>query len=176
MIKRIFYSITALIFIVFSGVLLYRHLKYQEYKRSISNISSINYKELTLQETEFYNLGNYNCFLVFNSECHFCIDEIENVIDNIEIFKNVNFYLVSNQTEEELIEYHKDLEFLGLENFTILFDKNNVLLSFFDVPAIPSIFFYNKKGELLNCEIGFIEVSEIISIPKLLIDTDTQSD
>ena len=132
-----------------------KYFKYQEYKRSISNISSINYEALTLHGTEFYNKGNYNCFLVFNSNCNFCIDEIENIVDHIELFKDVNFYLVSKQTEEELIEYNEDSEFLGLENFTILHDKDRAISIFFGYPITPSIYMYNKEGVLINFKKGF---------------------
>jgi len=168
--KKIFFASIAIILVVFISIVLIKYLKQQEYKKSISNISSMNYKELTLKGVDFYDKGDYNCFIIFNSNCDLCIDEIEDIVDNIESFKNVNFYLVSNQTEEELIEYNEDSEFLGIENFTILYDKNEVFKKFFIAPEVPSIYFYNKKGELLEFKTGFTEISEIISMSNLKID------
>jgi peroxiredoxin len=164
--KKIFYAFVILVLTTFISVLFIKYYKYQEYQKSITNISSINYKELTIKGTTFYNKGNYNCFLVFNSNCEFCIDEIEDIVDNIELFKDVNFYLVSNQTEEELIEYNEDSEFLGLENFTILHDKDNAISIFFDYPITPSTFMYNKEDILIDFKKGFQQIYNLEKMKK----------
>lgn len=164
--KKIFYAFVILVLTTFISVLFIKYYKHREYKKSITNISSINYKELTIKGTTFYNKGNYNCFLVFNSNCEFCIDEIEDIVDNIELFKDVNFYLVSTQTEEELIEYNEDSEFMGLENFTILYDKNNVISNFFDYPITPSTFMYNKENILIDFKKGFQQIYKLEKMRK----------
>lgn len=156
--KKIFFATIAIILVAFISIVLINYLKHQEYKKSISNISSINYKEYTLRGVDFYDKGDYNCFIIFNSNCDFCMDEIEDIVDNIELFKDVNFYLVSNQTEEELIEYNEDSEFLGIENFTILYDKDSEILKFFNNPITPSTFMYSKEGMLIDFKKGYQQV------------------
>lgn len=156
--KKIFFATIAIILVVFISIMLIKYLKHQEYKKSISNISSINFKEFTLKGVKFYDKGDYNCFIIFNSNCDFCMDEIEDIVDNIELFKNVNFYLVSNQTEEALIEYNEDSEFLGVENFTILLDNNDDFNKFFNFPGTPSTYIYDKKGILIDFKKGYQQV------------------
>lgn len=155
--KKIFFIAFAVIGVVFFSVWIMRYSKHQKYRKSIHDISKINYKQLTLKETQFYNSGHYNCFIIFNSDCDFCLDEIEDIVDNIELFKNVNFYLVSNQSEENLLEYNEDSEFLDIKNFTILYDKDARLLEFFGFPHTPSTYVYNKENRLINYKNGFME-------------------
>lgn len=155
--KKILFITLILITITLTGLIVVKYFKSKAYKKSIYNISIVNYKQLALAKTPFYNKRDYNCFIIFNSNCEFCIDEIEDIVDNIELFKNINFYLVSDQLEEELIEYNEDSEFLDLENFTILHDKDARLLEFFGFPNTPSTYLYTKENKLINFKNGFME-------------------
>jgi len=159
--KKIFYTVAIIIILALTSVAITKYFKYQEYRKSISDISIINYKNLTLKGMEFYNKGSYNCFLIFNSNCDFCLDEIEDIIDNGKLFSDVNFYLVSDQTEEELLEYAKDSEFLEEDNFTILLDINNDINKFFNYPGNPSTFMYNNEGKLIDFKKGFLQFYDL---------------
>ncbi|MCF6168568.1 redoxin domain-containing protein [Lutibacter sp.] len=159
--KKIFYTVAIIIILTLTSIAITKYFKYQEYRKSISDISIINYKNLTLKGMEFYNKGDYNCFLLFNSDCNLCMDEIEDIVDNIKIFKDVNFYLVSNQTEEQLIEYSEDSEFLGLKNFTVLLDRNNDINKFFNYSGNPSTFMYDNDGKLIDFKKGFLQFYDL---------------
>jgi len=162
--KKLIIGFIALILVLILGLLLNKYLKMKRYKHQILNISALTLKNYTLKGTTYYNKGTINCIIIFNSNCNLCMDEIEDIVDNIDSFKNVNFYLVSNQTEKELIDYNTDSEFLGLKNFTILQDKNGDILKYFSYPLIPSTFIYNKNKKLIGYKNGFISFFDIKNI------------
>lgn len=165
-IKKTLYGLAfiTLVLLIFFGFKIY---KKQTYKNSIATMSNINLSKYALN-SKFYDSGSINCVMVFNTECGFCLDEIEDTVDNIEQFENVNFYLISNQPIEELNEYSKDSEFLGLQNFTIIHDKDQKLSKFFNSPVSPSTFVYTKDWELVDFRNGFIPTY----ILKDMISTD----
>lgn len=152
--KKVFYGLLAiaiLVLILFG----FKFYKKQIYKDSIATISNFELSDYALN-SEFHDSGSVNCLIIFNTECSFCLDEIEDIVDNIEHFEHVNFYLISDQSLETLNDYNEDSEFLGLENFTILHDKDRELLKFFDFPVSPSTFVYSKNGNLITYKNGFV--------------------
>jgi hypothetical protein len=158
--KKVVYIITLLVIALIS-LMLVKYWQHIKYKSSINDISEIDIKSHALKGMEYYSKGNFNCILIFNSNCEFCLDEIEDIVDNIDLFSNVNFYLVSTQTEKELLEYAKDSEFLEEDNFTILLDRNNNINKFFNFPGNPSTFMYNNDGKLIDFKKGFLQFYEL---------------
>lgn len=137
--------------------MLIKFWQHTKYKSSINDISTINIESHTLKGMSFYKKGDFNCYIFFNSNCDFCLNEIEDIVDNIDDFKDVNFYLISNENESELLEYNEDSEFLGIENFIILQDKNNLFNEFFNYPGNPSTYLYNKDNKLMDFKKGFLQ-------------------
>jgi len=138
--------------------------KVAQYEKSIVQLPEVNLLDYALDKDAFYNKGSIDCFLIFNSECGFCLDEIEDIVDNIEDFETVNFYLVSNESEEVLKEYKEDSEFLGLENFTIIKDKDELFYNFFKTTTIPSVYVYSNDGALIDYNQGFLPIYELKSM------------
>jgi len=162
--KNFIIGIILFISVLSFGLFVNKQLKVKRYRHQISNISALTLQNYTLKGTTYYDKGAINCIIVFNSNCNLCIDEIEDIVDNIDEFKKVNFYLVSNQTTKELIEYNEDSEFLGLNNFTILQDKNQEIYKYFSNPTLPSIFFYDKNKKLIDYKKGFVLIDELENI------------
>lgn len=159
--KKIIIGIISIGAIVFLVAFFVKYQKTQQYKKTIAKLPEVNLVDYALLRDAFYDEGTINCFLMFNSECGFCLDEIEDIVDNIESFEDVNFYLISNETEQSLMDYSEDSEFLGLENFTIIKDKDEFFHNFFNVSVTPSIFIYTKDGELINYNHGFLPLNKL---------------
>lgn len=153
-IKRLLYglSLITILVLIFFGFKVYKKVAYKD---SIASISSIQLSNYALN-SKFQNFGEINCLMIFHTDCSFCLDEIEDIVDNIEDFENVNFYLISIQSFEELYEYSKDSEFLGLKNFTIIHDSDQEFFKFFNYPVSPSTFVYSKEGNLITYRNGFV--------------------
>lgn len=156
--KKIVIGIIGFVIAIFFIVFFVKYKKKVEYRKAIEKFPKINLLDYALSNDKFYNKGNINCFLIFNSECDFCLDEIEDIVDNIDDFYNVNFYLISNQKKEVLLDYSEDSEFIGLDNFTIICDKENILHQFFNNQTVPSTYVYSDKGNLIDYKIGFTSI------------------
>lgn len=166
--KKIIIGIISIGVIVFSIAFFIKYQKQQEYKKTIAKLPEVNLVDYALFKDAFYDEGDLNCLLMFNTECGFCLDEVEDIVDNIEFFEEVNFYLISNETEQSLVEYSEDSEFLGLENFTILKDDNELFSTYFDTSVTPSVFVYKKSGELIAYNHGFLPIEKL----KLMISEE----
>jgi alkyl hydroperoxide reductase subunit AhpC len=152
--KIILFILATVVIILVIGVCVKMYQK-ESYKNSIATFPEIEVANYALN-SQYYNSGLINCFIIFHTECDFCLDEIEDIVDNIENFEHVNFYLVSIENNQVLSEYYQDSEFLGLTNFTIIQDKDQSILDFFNFPVSPSTFIYSKEGKLINYRNGFV--------------------
>lgn len=159
--KKIIIGILSLGLIVFIIAFVVKYQKVAHYKSTIATLPDVNLVDFALFKDAFYDEGTIDSFLIFNSECSFCLDEVEDIVDNIELFEHVNFYLVTNETEEHLKTYSEDSEFLGIENFTILKDDNEFFYNFFGKPVTPSIYVYSKDGNLIDYHNGFAPLHKL---------------
>lgn len=156
--KKILISAIVLSLTVFLLIFFIKYQKVSKYNKSISELPNIDFSNYTLTGDSPNLKGNINCFIMFNSECGFCMDEIEDIVDSIDEFSDVNFLLISNESKESLIEYSEDSEFYGLANFTILRDKDQMFNNFFKYETIPSTYTYSKDGILMNYKSGFVPI------------------
>ncbi|MGZ0016479.1 peroxiredoxin family protein [Yeosuana sp. AK3] len=155
--KKIILITSFFILISIVAALIYKISKTESYKISIAKLPNIALSKYAVNGN-FSMLGDVNCFLIFNTECSLCLDEIEDIVDNIDDFKYVKFYLISNETKDTLLEYAEDSEFLGLENFTILRDYDGAFYQFFNYKTTPSVYVYSRKGKLISYKNGYVPV------------------
>lgn len=145
----------------------YFYIKYQansQYEKSIQTFPNVMISDYALNPESIYTEGSINLYAFFNSECVFCLDEVEDIVDNMEGFEDVNIFLISDESEDVLKNYANDSEFLGIPNFTILIDKENKFSEFFKAKVTPSTFAYTKDGILIGYNFGFQSVDKLKSM------------
>lgn len=150
--------IVIVMLISFSAI---RYFQSNNYEKSIRNFPELELINYALNPNAFYDKGKVNCYIFFNTECGFCLDEIEDIVDNIDDYEDVNFYLISNESENILLSYNNDSEFLGIKNFTILKDSKSVFYEFFKPSKTPSTFIYNDNDKLLGYKMGYFPINKL---------------
>jgi len=162
--KKIIFTILGLGLVIFFIAFFIKFQKTSQYRKAIGQLPEVNLIDYALDKGMFFDKGSIDCFLIFNSECEFCLDEIEDIVDNIEDFEHVNFYLVSIEAEEILTEYCEDSEFLGMDNFTVIRDSDEFFYNFFKSSVTPSTYVYTKSGALLDYSQGYLPIYKLKSI------------
>ena len=128
----------------------------------------------TIPEFEFFTLEqqpftkadlqpNLNTiFIYFNSDCDFCHYEAQNISDNLDSFKNVQFVFVSTESIEVIQNFSKQYNFYNQQNITFLYDNNSLFSSQFDATSTPYVLIYDKNQQLIKKHKGQLNVKGIL--------------
>jgi peroxiredoxin len=121
---------------------------------------------LTLDQQPFTKANlkpNLNTiFIYFNSDCDFCHYEAQNISDNLDSFKNVQFVFVCTESIEVIQNFSKQYNFYNQQNITFLYDNNSLFSSQFDATSIPYVLIYDKNQELIKKHKGQLNVKGIL--------------
>lgn len=101
-------------------------------------------------------------FLVvfFKSDCPFCFDEIKQITENIDKFKQAKVLFVSNDS----LKYIKYFEHnFNVPSVYFLQDNNANLRNRLQIKKYPTIFIISGEGKILKKKIGFASIEYISS-------------
>ncbi len=158
--KKILIVLIATIVIGIVGWFSYQnHLEQQEqqlYEQKTKTLSTL-YEHLGLK-----NMDRVKSTMVvyFNSECEHCHWQIEEISNNISMFKNIRMLFVSSEPESQAIDYlakHK------LESAYVNTDSENIFNTF--TGGVPQIFIYENE-QLRKHFVGETKVSLISEFVK----------
>lgn len=85
--------------------------------------------------------------MIFSPDCDHCVHATENLLANINLFKNTQIIMVSSLSYESIQKFYNDLKLFNYPNIKVGYDKGRFLSSFYEVQNFPSIFLYDKKGK-----------------------------
>ncbi|MFC6100862.1 TlpA family protein disulfide reductase [Olivibacter domesticus] len=105
-------------------------------------------------------------FLYVKSGCPFCSKQLNEVRENLERLKGIQFYiLISGGDKYDSIA--KEFGFNKMkENVIFLVDYQKTFKNYFNVDAVPFISIYRKDQKLQNVFIGNISSEQILNLTK----------
>jgi len=164
---------TALILVIISIFSLLSYLSYSiitktkqksEIAKKLQTIPDFELK--TLDNVSFSNANlkqnTFTIFIYFNSECDFCQHEAENISQNLNKFKTVQFVFVSTEDIEIIKQFSKKYSLNNKSNITFLYDSNFLFTSQFNANSIPYILIYDKKNNLIKKHKGQLNTNGIL--------------
>lgn len=98
--------------------------------------------------------------LYFKTSCQYCIDEINEISENIEKFNQVELILVSSEPQEKITEFASDFE---TDKLSFFYDKTGKFKNEFNVKSYPAIFIFSKNKKLIKQFKGAVPVDKIYS-------------
>ncbi|WP_461788640.1 TlpA family protein disulfide reductase [Pedobacter sp.] len=101
------------------------------------------YTQRQLPEKEYYLV------LYFSTDCHYCTDEMDDIIKQKQWFANCYVLLVSPSTIQQLNAYHQYLANKGI-NYEILNDSKYQFSHYFGPANIPTIYLYSRNKRLVK--------------------------
>ncbi len=101
-------------------------------------------------------------FIYFNSDCDFCQHEAQNISDNLDSFKNVQFIFVSTEPIEIIKQFSEQYNLDNKQNITFLYDNLSTFSSRFDANSIPYLLIYDKNQKLIKKHKGQINAKGIL--------------
>ncbi|HEU5365290.1 MAG TPA: redoxin domain-containing protein [Hanamia sp.] len=102
-------------------------------------------------------------FVIFSPDCEHCQRETEMLTQNINKFKNTQFVMVTYLPWEEMIAFYHHYKISNYPQITMARDTKFFFPVFFKVRNLPSIFVYDKKGNLKKSFEGDVKPETILA-------------
>jgi len=99
--------------------------------------------------------------IMFSPDCEHCQAETKELTEKIELFKKVQIVMASPLDFKYLQAFYKEYNIVNYPNIIIGRDPSYFLGTFYKVRSFPSIFVYDKKGNLVNSFIGSTPIEQI---------------
>ena len=104
--------------------------------------------------------------ILFSPDCDHCKKGTEELIANIDQFKNIQIVMTTIQPFEKMKEFYNNYKLERFKNITVGRDQFYLLPTFYRIKNMPFLAFYNKKGDLINIAEGALPVSKVLEFFK----------
>jgi thiol-disulfide isomerase/thioredoxin len=100
-------------------------------------------------------------FMLFSPDCEHCQHETEQLIANIDKFKDAQIVMVDYLPYEEMAKFYSNYKIANYPNIIMGRDAKYYLPLFFDIKSLPAIYVYDKKGKFKQAFSGSVKVDKI---------------
>ncbi len=104
----------------------------------------------------------WTVFVFFNSECHYCQDEAQQLSEIQETNKNINFLWVSSESNETIMGFQKQYQLVDHSDIIFLNDPNGSFTSSLGISSTPQFLVYNPEGELVENHKGAWRIDKLL--------------
>jgi thiol-disulfide isomerase/thioredoxin len=100
--------------------------------------------------------------MIFNPGCEHCKHEMEEIIKNIDDFKDIQIIMSTPQSFAEMKDFYKEYKLNNYPNIVVGRDEHFVLPSFYFIHSLPFLAFYDKNQKLISVHEGSMTVPKIL--------------
>ena len=112
---------------------------------------------------EDLNKKKNTIFIVFSPECSHCQHETEMLLENIKRFKNTQFVMLTYLPFDEMMDFYNHYHITRYPQITMARDSKFFFPIYFRVRNLPSIFIYNKSGQLKKSFEGDVKPDTLLA-------------
>ena len=88
--------------------------------------------------------------IIFSPDCHHCVDATKDMLANAALFKSTQILMVSSMPYQDIKNFYVEYEIAQQHNIIMGWDAGYFLGTFYRITNYPSIFLYDKKGNLVK--------------------------
>lgn len=138
-------------------------------KKSLDSVplgtSMPNFKLTLLDSTQLNSqnipMGKSTLLFYFGTNCPYSHAQMKSVINNIDLLKNVQLYIFTANTLDEMKIFAKKYELSKYPTITPGLDFNYLFNDFFKTQTVPYIAAFDKQKKLLKTFVGNTDISKI---------------
>jgi peroxiredoxin len=101
-------------------------------------------------------------FIAFSPDCEHCQYEAKSINERQKDLQNINIVLFTSANDSLTKVFSQTYGLDTLKNIHVISDKNNEIRKLFSVKTIPTVFIYNKEGQLVKQYKGETKIDAII--------------
>jgi len=87
-------------------------------------------------------------FMIFSPDCEHCQNETKKILQNIDKFKDAQIIMITYLPYADMVDFYKNYKIADYPEITMARDTKFFFPVFFNIRNLPSIFVYDKKGQL----------------------------
>ena len=152
--------------LVLIGVMVYLFTNYQSKKTKVEALQSIptfSVKDIHGNTISNQNLQEGDKILVyFNSECHFCQAEMQELSAINKQHLDVQWIMFSSQSIEEIKNFASKYNLQNAKNIKWCTDPKAEVYTKFAMTGIPYFLGYNKDNKLVHRSTGAIKIEKVL--------------
>ena len=152
--------------ILLIGVMVYLFANYQSKKTKVEALQSIptfSVKDIHGNTISNQNLQEGDKILVyFNSECHFCQAEMQELSTINNQHLDVQWIMFSSQSIAEIKKFAAKYNLQNAKNIKWCTDPKAEVYTKFAMTGIPYFLGYNKKNRLIHRSTGAIKIEKVL--------------
>lgn len=119
---------------------------------------------LTTINTKDIHSGQPTVLFYFGPNCPYSRAQMEEIIDNIKMLKNIRFYVFTSWPFAEMKKFNDYYQLEKYSNIFVGVDLTQFFRSYFNVQGVPFVAIYGKDNLLKKCFIGEVHGSQIKEI------------
>lgn len=100
--------------------------------------------------------------MVFSPDCEHCQEMTKQITANIKLFKKAQIVMATPVGFSYVKKFYEGYKISNYSTITMGRDPTYFLGTFYKVRSFPTIFIYNKKGQLVNWFTGEVELKKIV--------------
>ncbi|MEP6700935.1 MAG: redoxin domain-containing protein [Bacteroidota bacterium] len=100
--------------------------------------------------------------MLFNPQCEHCRHETEQLVKNIDKFKNIQIIMVTSMPFDSMMTFREKYKLAQYDNIVVAQDPHFFLIPYFQVNSLPFLAFYNRKKELIDIFEGSLPMEKVL--------------
>ena len=100
--------------------------------------------------------------MLFNPQCEHCKHETEQLVKNIDKFKNIQIIMVTSMPFDSMMTFREKYKLAQFDNIIVAQDSHYFLPTYFMISNLPFLAFYNKKKELISVFEGSLSIEKVL--------------
>jgi len=111
-----------------------------------------------------YSPNKSTVLFYFSPYCPFCQAEIKEITSNMQKLKDIQFFLLTPFSFNEMKTFYKENELRKYDNIKTGIDMTYFLSSYFKINTVPFVAIYDKNDKLKAAFAGGISANQIITV------------
>ena len=104
--------------------------------------------------------------MLFNPQCEHCRHETEELVKNIDKFKDIHILMVTSMPFDSMLVFREKYKLAAFDNIVVAQDPNYFLVTYYMLHNLPFLAFYNRKRELISVFEGSLPIPGILEVFK----------
>lgn len=127
------------------------------------------FKLLEIDSTSYFTKGDLKknravLIILFNPDCDHCKHETEEILKNIDEFKDIQIIMSTNMSFDMMKSFYEKYDLGKFENIIVGRDFQYILPSFYQIRFMPYLAMYDKKGNLLTTFQGSMKIEDLANV------------
>lgn len=101
-------------------------------------------------------------FMVFSPDCEHCQQETKELLASIHRFHDTQIIMITSLPFEDMMEFYRNYKIANYPQITMGRDNSYFFPIFFHVRNFPSMFLYDKKGNLQRSFEGSVSIDSLL--------------